>query len=103
MFQQLARGVRLLKTRAVLEGESIAEFSQLPLSLSPRVREGLWITLCRQCGRQSLRLKQSKKRGGCDGSSSTCCCSHYTSLTQLGRPTSAFPAGEEAPFFTFLT
>lgn len=34
MFQQLARGVRLLKTRAVVEGESIAEFSQLPLSLS---------------------------------------------------------------------
>lgn len=46
MFQQLARGVRLLKTGVVVEGESIAEFSQLSL----RVREGLWIMLCNCVG-----------------------------------------------------
>lgn len=61
------------------------------------------VTLCNCIGDVGDRLKQSKKRGGCDDSSSTCCFSHDLSFSQLSLPTPSSLAGEEATFFTSLT
>ncbi len=61
------------------------------------------VTLCYCVGNVGDRLKPSKKRGGCDDSSSTCCFSHYSSLSQLSLPTSASPAGKDAKFLTSPT
>ena len=62
------------------------------------------VMLCECAGNVGDRLKQSKKRGGCDDSSSTCCFSHCSSvLAALSRPTPASPAGDDAAFLTSQT
>lgn len=110
MFQRLARGVRLLKNRGCeWRWEVRAELSQALAALSGQGEVGIvsvcvCVTLCKCAGNVGDRLKQSKKRGGCDDSSSTCCFSHCSSvLAALSRPTPASPAGDDATFLTSQT